>query len=132
MRKEYGNLPSIEEMEAMAQKAFEDLPAEIRAQCNDVIVRVEDFPSREVLERMEIDDPFGLLGLYHGESMLDRSMMAPTHFPDMVYLYRRPILEYWRVSGTSLEELVTHVLVHEIGHHMGFSDDDMHRIEETD
>ncbi len=95
----------------------------------DVLIRVEEFGTDEVLEELGIDSPYDLLGLYHGVSLDKKSVMDLPLQPDMVFLYRRPILEEWAEGGESLGDLITHVLVHEIGHHFGFSDDDMARIE---
>ncbi len=92
---------------------------------------MEDFATDEVLEQLGIGSPYELLGLYHGVSLNHKSVMDLPRQPDMVFLYRRPILEEWADSGEALGDLITHVLVHEIGHHFGFSDDDMERIEAT-
>jgi len=90
---------------------------------------VEDFPTDEVLRDLGIDSPFDLMGLYHGVSVDKKSVMDSMRVPDMVFLYRRPLLDYWAEGSESLGDLVTHVLVHEIGHHFGLSDADMERIE---
>jgi predicted Zn-dependent protease with MMP-like domain len=95
-----------------------------------VVIRVEDFPTDEVLDAMNIESPFDLLGLYHGVDLARQSVMDPAAMPEMVFLYRRPMLDYWAEHEDTLGQIVTHVLVHEIGHHFGLSDDDMHRIEE--
>jgi predicted Zn-dependent protease with MMP-like domain len=122
--------PSLEEFEAMAADAWERLPAEYREKCGDLLIRIEDFATEEVLRSLGIDSPFDLMGLYHGVSLEQKSVMDLPRQPDMVFLYRRPILEEWAEGGEPLGTLVTHVLVHEIGHHFGFSDADMARIEE--
>lgn len=121
--------PPIEEFERIARAAFDELPDEFRTRCADVVIRVEDFPNAEVMAEMELDSPFDLLGLYHGVAETHRSVFETTHMPDMVFLYRRPILDYWTEYDETLADIIRHVLVHEIGHHMGFSDDDMHAIE---
>jgi predicted Zn-dependent protease with MMP-like domain len=95
------------------------------------VIRVEDFPTDEVLSDLGIDSPFDLLGLFQGVSLDKRSVMDPTGLPNAVYLYRRPILDYWADHDDTLGHLVTHVLVHEIGHHFGLSDADMEHIEST-
>jgi predicted Zn-dependent protease with MMP-like domain len=122
--------PSLAEFEAIADTAFARLPPRFRDLCKDVVIRVEDFPTDEVLDSMNIESPFDLLGLYHGVDLARQSIMDPAALPEMVFLYRRPILDYWAEHEDTLGQIVTHVLVHEIGHHFGLSDADMHRIEE--
>ena len=122
--------PSLAELEAIADQAFKRLPQRFRDLCKDVVVRVEDFPTDEVLDAFDAESPFDLLGLYHGVDLARQSVMDPAAMPEMVFLYRRPILDYWAEHEETLGHIVTHVLVHEIGHHFGLSDADMHRIEE--
>lgn len=121
--------PSLAEIEALAQEAYARLPDEFRAMCQDLIIRVEDFPTDEVVESMQVESEFDLLGLFQGIGLPFQSELAPAHMPNMIWLYRRPILDYWAEHEDSLTAIVTHVLVHEIGHHFGFSDDDMEAIE---
>jgi len=121
--------PALADFEEMAEAAWDRLPNEFRARAGDLLIRVEDFPTDEVLDALGIDDPLDLLGLYHGVSLDKKSVLEAPMQPDMVFLYRRPLLEEWAESGETLGDLITHVLVHEIGHHFGFSDDDMARIE---
>jgi predicted Zn-dependent protease with MMP-like domain len=121
--------PSLEEFEALATAAFRRLPERFRTLCEDVVIRVEDFPTDEVLDDMGLESEFDLLGLFHGVGLPFRSESAPTQMPNMIWLYRRPILDYWAEHDETLEAIVTHVLVHEIGHHFGLSDADMHAIE---
>jgi predicted Zn-dependent protease with MMP-like domain len=121
--------PSLDDIEALAAAAWQRLPGRFRAFCDNVVIRVEDFPTDEVVRDMGLESPFDLLGLFHGVSLLQRSVSDPVGMPSMVYLYRRPILDYWAEHNETLGHLVTHVLVHEIGHHFGLSDDDMERIE---
>jgi predicted Zn-dependent protease with MMP-like domain len=121
--------PSLAEFEAMAAAAFQRLPATFRALCQDLVIRVEDFPSDEVLDTMKAETEFDLLGLFQGVGLPFQSDSVSGQMPNMIWLYRRPILDYWAEHDDSLGALVTHVLVHEIGHHFGFSDDDMHAIE---
>ena len=121
--------PSLAEFEQLCGLAWQRLPAEFRRLCTDLLIRVEDFPTDEILREMRIESPFDLLGLYQGVSLDRRSVMDLPRPPDMVFLYRRPILDCWAEGDETLGHLVTHVLVHEIGHHFGFSDADMYGIE---
>jgi predicted Zn-dependent protease with MMP-like domain len=115
--------------EQMARAAFRRLPDEFRTLCEDVIIRVEDFPTAEVLRQMRLASPYDLLGLFQGIGLPFRSVTMPIEWPNMIWLYRRPILAYWAEHDDTLEAIVTHVLVHEIGHHFGLSDDDIEAIE---
>ena len=121
--------PSLDEFEAIAAKAFGQLPQKFRALCENLVIRVEDFPTDEVLYRMKAKSKFQLLGLFRGVGLPFQFESAPMRMPNMI-LYRRPILAYWSTHQDTLEAIITHVLVHEIGHHFGFSDDDMHGIED--
>ncbi len=122
--------PSLADMEAIADEAFAALPDGFRALCEGVVVRVEDFPDEETLDEMEAETPFDLLGLFRGRGLAHRGAVPETgEFPNMVWLYRRPILDYWAEHDETLGQVVTHVLVHEIGHHFGLSDEDMEEIE---
>lgn len=121
--------PDLAVFEDLASKAWGRLPEEFRALARDVVIRIEDFPTEEVLASMGIESPFDLLGLYHGVSLDKKSVSDVMPVPDMVFLYRRPLLDYWADGDETLDQLVTHVLVHEIGHHFGLSDADMEAIE---
>ena len=121
--------PSLAVFEALAAVAWERLPSDFRQMCGDVVIRVEDFAADDVLEGLEIEDAFDLMGLYQGVSLDKKSVADQPHEPDMVFLYRRPILDFWADGEETLGDIVTHVLVHEIGHHFGFSDEDMESIE---
>ena len=121
--------PDLPELDAMAQAAYRRLPQRFRALTGDVLIRVEDFPTDEVLDSLRINSPFDLLGLYSGVDLARKSVMDVSTVPDMVFLYRRPILDYWAEHEETLGAILTHVLIHEIGHHFGLSDDDMERIE---
>ena len=131
--KEWGRrrAPDLAEFEELAALAWQRLPQAFRALCGDVLIRIEDFPTEEVLRELGLESPFDLMGLYHGVSLDKKSIMDVPRGPDMVFLYRRPLLDYWAEGNETLGHLVTHVLVHEIGHHFGLSDADMTRIEET-
>ena len=121
--------PTLADIEVLAAAAWNRLPAEFRAKAADVLIQVEDFATDEVLDSLGIESPFDLLGLYQGVSLNHKSVMDLPRQPDMVFLYRRAILEEWAEGEETLGRLVAHILVHEIGHHFGFSDDDMERIE---
>lgn len=121
--------PGLADIEAIAWEEFARLPAEFRALCADLVIRVEDFASDDVLSRMGIEDPFELLGLFEGVGLPFRSHADVTTMPNMIWLYRRPILDYWAEHDETLGAIVSHVLIHEIGHHFGFSDADMEAIE---
>ncbi|MBV8972693.1 MAG: metallopeptidase family protein [Sphingomonadaceae bacterium] len=121
--------PSLADIDALAQAAVERLPEPFRSHLADVLLRVEDFPDAEVVAAMELDSEWDILGLYHGRHVGLKGDVPTGALPDVIFLYRRPILEEWCETGESLEALVTHVLVHEVGHHFGLSDADMERIE---
>ena len=125
-----GRAPSLDDLAGLAQAAFDALPEEFRRLAGDVVFRVDDFPAEDVLDDLGIEDPFGLTGLYQGVDIGHRDSLGPALGPSMVFLYRRPILDEWAEQGEiTLEELVTHVLVHEIGHHFGLSDAQIDAIE---
>ncbi|MDG5497183.1 MULTISPECIES: metallopeptidase family protein [Azospirillaceae] len=121
--------PTLAELEAIAEKAAAGIPAELRQHVRNVLIRVEDFPDEETAQEMELESPFDLLGLYRGVGMPWQSVTQPRLEPDLIFLYRRPILDYWCETGEDLTHLVRHVLIHEIGHHFGFSDADMEALE---
>jgi len=121
--------PSLADMEAMAHEALARLPDQFRKLCEGVIIRVDDFPTEEVLDEMEAESEFDLLGLFQGTGLPFRSNDDLPRLPNMIWLYRRPILDYWAEHDESLGHIVRHVLIHEIGHHFGMSDDDMEAIE---
>lgn len=121
--------PTLAEIDALAQAAVERLPNQFRDWLSDVLLRVEDFPDAEVIAAMELETEFDILGLYWGRHIGLKGDVPTGALPDVIYLYRRPLLEEWCETGESLEALVTHVLVHEVGHHFGLSDADMERIE---
>jgi predicted Zn-dependent protease with MMP-like domain len=126
----FGHAPSLDDLAALAETAFEALPAAFRKMTGQVIFRVEEFGSEAVLDDLGIEDPFELTGLYQGVDLTHRSMFDPAPQPSVIFLYRRPILDEWAAHGQiTLEELVAHVLVHEIGHHFGLSDDQIEAIE---
>jgi predicted Zn-dependent protease with MMP-like domain len=122
--------PSLEDIASLAQAAFAALPPGFREKAGEIVFRIDDYPSEQVLDELGIEDPFELTGLYQGVDLARRSVLDPSPEPARIFLYRRPILDEWAERGdVSLGELVTHVLVHEIGHHFGLSDDDIEAIE---
>lgn len=121
--------PSLEDFEKLAHAAWDKIPHAFRDVAGDLVIRVEDFASDDVLNELGIDDAFELTGLYQGVSIDKKSVMDGAREPDMVFLYRRAILDEWCGSDEELGHLIAHVLVHEIGHHFGFSDDDMEQID---
>ena len=122
--------PSLVELEVLAGEVFRHLPARFRTLCTDVVIQVDDFPSDEVLEEMQAETEFDLLGLFQGVGLPFRAESAPVQMPNMIWLYRRPILDNWAEHDETLGAVVKHVLVHEIGHHFGLSDADMEAIEQ--
>jgi predicted Zn-dependent protease with MMP-like domain len=124
--------PSLDDIEAIARRAYEALPEEFRRLCEGVTIHVEDFPDEETLNEMNAQSEFDLLGLFRGRGLAHAEASLPTGaLPNRVWLYRRPLLDYWCEGEDTLEAVVTHVLVHEIGHHFGLSDADMEAIESS-
>jgi predicted Zn-dependent protease with MMP-like domain len=121
--------PSLDDLESLAREAFEGIPPTLSRFVKDVEIRVDDFPDEETEKEMELESPFDLLGLYRGVALPHKSVGATASDLDRVFLYRRPILDYWSETGEDLYDIVRHVLIHEIGHHFGFSDADMERLE---
>jgi predicted Zn-dependent protease with MMP-like domain len=122
--------PSLIEFEVIATEAYRRLPAEFRGKCEGVVIHVEDAATDEVLDQMGIASELDLMGLFQGVGLPFQSDSAPAQMPNMVWLYRVPILLYWAEHEEALGAIITHVLVHEIGHHFGLSDDDMDAIEQ--
>jgi predicted Zn-dependent protease with MMP-like domain len=124
--------PSLDDIEAIGQRAFAGLPAAFRTLTGEVLIRVADFPEPEVLEEMQAESDFDLLGLFQGVGLAHASAIPPSgQLPNMIWLYRRPILDYWAENEETLGAVVSHVLIHEIGHHFGLSDADMEAIEDA-
>ena len=124
--------PSLADLDRLATAAFARLPELFRARCEGLVIRVVDFPDDETLDAMGFESPFDLLGLFRGTGLPQggfADQLQTGQFPNMIWLYRRPILDYWAEHDETLDALITHVLVHEIGHHFGFSDEDMERLE---
>jgi predicted Zn-dependent protease with MMP-like domain len=123
--------PSLIELEKIASEQLASIPEKFREHFQDVVICVQEFCDEEVEARMGLESPFDLLGLYHGVSLDRISVAASASDLDMIFLYRRPILDYWCETGEDLAHIVRHVLIHEIGHHFGLSDEDMDRIENS-
>jgi predicted Zn-dependent protease with MMP-like domain len=122
--------PTLDDLAAIAEVAFDSIPETFRREAEGVVIRVVDFPDTETEREMGLESPFDLLGLYRGISINHRSTLSTPNDVDQIYLYRRPILDYWSESGETLENIIRHVLIHELGHHFGFSDADMEAIED--
>ena len=123
--------PSLAELEVLAGEVFRRLPRKFRDLCADLVIQVDDFPTEEVLDYTGAETEFDLLGLFQGVGLPFRAESEPVQMPNMVWLYRRPIIDYWAEHDETLGEIFQHVLVHEIGHHFGLSDADMAAIEEA-
>ena len=121
--------PSLAEFEVLAIEAFRRLPENFRTMCANLVIKIDDFATDDVLDHLGAKSEFDVLGLFQGVGLPFRSESAPVHMPNMIWLYRRPILDYWAEHDETLGTIITHVLVHEIGHHFGMSDDDMEAIE---
>ncbi len=130
MDRRFDHAPSAEEIEAIARASLKSLPEPFAAYLADVVLAVDEFADDATLADLGIDDPFELTGLYHGLPVGEKSVERSGDLPDRITLYRRAILDEWAQGAESLEHLVHHILVHEVGHHFGLSDDDMHRLEE--
>ena len=126
----FGPPPSAEEFEDIARRALTRLPPELAQHIGDVVLSVEEFADDEILAEMGIEDPFDLTGLFEGVSLTEHSIEASGQMPNRVRLFRQPILDEWLSEGEDLEHLIAHVVIHEIGHHFGLSDEDMHALEE--
>ncbi len=121
--------PTLAEIEDLARAALKTIPEELRSHAQDLVIRVEDFPDEETERDMDLETPFDILGLYQGVALARQSVADAPQDLNRVFLYRRPILDYWCETGDDLYRIVRHVLIHEIGHHFGFSDEDMDAIE---
>ncbi len=123
--------PSAGDIEALARAALSGLPARFRRLVADIVLRVDEFPDDDVCDDLGLESAFDLMGLYQGVSLDQKSVMAVPQGPDMIFLYRRPLLDHWCETAEPLDHLVRHVLIHEIGHHFGLSDADMEAIENS-
>jgi predicted Zn-dependent protease with MMP-like domain len=125
----FGAPPSLGDLETLAERALDTIPDELKRHMGRVVIRVVEFPDEETEDEMDLSSPFDILGLYRGVALPRQSVMDPRADPELIFLYRRPILDYWCETSEDLYAVVRHVLIHEIGHHFGFSDEDMDRIE---
>ena len=123
--------PDAATIETLARDALARIPSPFAEHLGDVVLIVEEFADDETLDAMGIEDPFELTGLYHGRPIGEKSSFDSGGLPDRIHLYRRAILDEWCDTGVSLQALVTHIVVHEVGHHFGLSDDDMHALEDA-
>ncbi len=129
MTKSFTTPPGLDDIAAIGRAALATVPAELARHVRNVVIRVEEFCDEEIEEEMDLESPFDLLGLYRGVALNRKSVADTPRDLDMIFLYRRPILDYWSETGEDLFQLVRHVLIHEIGHHFGLSDEDMDRLE---
>jgi len=121
--------PSLDEVESIAIDALAHLPQEFRVLCGDLVIQIADFPEEQIVEDMGLDTPFDLLGLFEGQGIGERFSMQTGEGPNRITLFRRAILDYWAEHEETLGDIITHVLIHEIGHHFGMSDEDMEAVE---
>ncbi len=121
--------PSLAEIEEIAHEVFAGLPERFRVMCEGLVIRVDEFPDEEALDEVGAETEFDLLGLFQGVGLPFRQDSEPVQLPNLIWLYRRPILDYWAAHEETLGAIVRHVLIHEIGHHFGMSDADMEAIE---
>jgi predicted Zn-dependent protease with MMP-like domain len=127
----FGSPPTAEEMEEIARRTLDSLPAPFSGSLGEVVLLIEDFADDETLETMGIEDPFDLTGIYEGVPLTQRSVEQSGTLPERIRLFRRPILDEWAGGNDPLEHLVAHVLIHEVGHHFGLSDEDIHALEDA-
>ncbi|MEI9850349.1 MAG: metallopeptidase family protein [Sphingomonas sp.] len=126
-----GQAPDADLIERLARAALARIPEPFAAHLADVVLIVEDLADDETLDALGIEDPYDLTGLYHGRPLGEKSSLDSGALPDRIHLYRRAILDEWAATGVRLDDLVWHIVVHEVGHHFGLSDDDMHALEDA-
>ena len=131
MNRTFGPPPSPAEFDAIARAALARLPAEFAERIGDVVLSIEEFADEATLAEMDIEDPFDLTGLFEGVALTEQSIELSGQMPNRVRLFRQPILDEWIADGEELEHLIAHVVIHEIGHHFGLSDADMHALEDA-
>ncbi len=132
MKAKSQSVADLEGMEGVARAALRGIPDELRRHVHDIVIRIAEFPEEDLIDEMGLASPYDLLGLYQGISLDQKSVSDPVPDVDMIFLYRQPIQAYAQQTGEKLTQVIRHVLIHEIGHHFGFSDDDMSRIEKQD
>ncbi len=132
MQEPYGAPPTAADIHAIAKRALVEIPASLRRHLHDVVILIEEFPDAEIEAEMDLESPFDLLGLYQGVSLDRKSVSDTPDDVDRIILYRRALLDYWCETGEDLEAIIRNTLIHEVGHHFGFSDDDMDRLESDD
>jgi len=125
----HAEAPSLDDVEKIARAAFDALPEKFRRLCGDIPFLVQDFPDDEVIADLDLETEFDILGLFQGSDLAAREGMGGRPEPTLIFLYRRPILDYWAEHREALGAIVRHVIIHEIGHHFGLSDEDMEKIE---
>ena len=132
MQEPFGEPPSAADIHVIAKRALAGIPQGLRRHVQDVVILIEEFPDPEIEAEMGLDSPFDLLGLYQGVSLDRKSVSDAPDDVDRIFLYRRPLLDYWCETGEALDAIIRNTLIHEVGHHFGFSDDDMERLESDD
>ncbi|WP_295898117.1 metallopeptidase family protein [uncultured Bartonella sp.] len=123
--------PSLNELDSIARTSFANLPPKFRVLCNDLVISVTDFPDDQMMDDMGLESPFELLGLFEGKGISERFSLNTGDQINRITLFRRPILDYWSENDEALGDIVTHVLIQEIGHNFGLSDDTLEKIEEA-
>lgn len=132
MQEPFSEPPSAADIHDIAKRALDGIPQGLRRHLRDVVILIEEFPDAETETEMELESPFDLLGLYHGVSLDQKSVGDAPEDVDRIFLYRRPLLDYWCETGEDFEAIIRNTLIHEVGHHFGFSDDDMDHLESDD
>ena len=132
MQEPFSEPPSAADIHAIAKRALDGIPQGLRRHLRDVVILLEEFPDPATEAEMGLESPFDLLGLYHGVSLDQKSVSDAPEDVDRIFLYRRPLLDYWCETGEDFEAIIRNTLIHEVGHHFGFSDDDMDRLESDD
>ena len=125
-----GRVPSAAEIEAIARRTLDRLPSPFAESLGDVVLLIEEVASPDTARRLGLNHPMQLSGLYEGVPLNQQSVQLSGMLPERITLYRRPIVAEWQATRISLEQLVSHIVVHEVGHHFGFSDEDIHALED--